>query len=198
MWQHHKSHNIQAFPLTYRGRFPQKVEVFSLLLKQFRVCLDFGGELGFFPQFGFFLHSPSQVSSSCDHRWDTWRATNPSCTMGTLPNPTGPPGHGAVGKVPQASCATPGVSPAQPEEGGVPGRVLPAAAAPTNPAFPRSLLFTATRSVGWHWESPSGLSSDDLPFQGGRASHEASTGPAAVHKPAFQGSSRSFCSAAAG
>lgn len=47
----------------------------------------------------------------------------------------------------------------------------------TNAAFPRFLLFTATRSVCWHWESRSGLSSDDLPFQGGRASQEATTGP---------------------
>lgn len=47
----------------------------------------------------------------------------------------------------------------------------------TNTAFPGLLLFTATRSVCWHWESRSGLSSDDLPFQGGRASQQASTGP---------------------
>lgn len=75
--------------------------------------------------------------------------------------------------VPPLACPLP-----SPKEGGMVGRdSCTQQRLLTSSAFPRFLLFTATRSVCWHGQSPSGLSSDDLPFKGGRASQEATTVP---------------------
>lgn len=87
---------LKFFPLRYRGRFFKKVEVFSLLLKRFWVCLDFLGIGGFLHSLGFsciLLHPrfPAPVHASSghrDHRWDTWRDPSPGHSAGTA-------GHGA-------------------------------------------------------------------------------------------------------
>lgn len=90
---------LKFFPLRYRGRFFKKVEVFSLLLKQFWVCLDFLGVGGFFHSLDFSCilprpRSPAPVPASSghhDHRWDTWGAIGPGHSAGTAWHRAGSP-----------------------------------------------------------------------------------------------------------
>lgn len=139
------NHTIfKFFPLKVEG-FPRKLMFSPCCSGRFRVCLDFWG-LGFFPVWVFpllsFIPSPQLLCLPAlvtmttggtpgeplapGHSAGTGLALGttpdfPSPTTGMLPNPTGPPRDGAIGKETQASRAphaTPACPLPSPREGG--------------------------------------------------------------------------------